>query len=98
MAMPTRAQLDELIRARLTDDPDFRAHLLADPRAAVSEVVGVDLPDIVEVEVHEESLTQVHIVIEASPAPGELDEDDLELVAGGGMCWDDCGGCAGTGP
>ncbi|MDQ1249362.1 MAG: hypothetical protein QG597_3737 [Actinomycetota bacterium] len=91
MAIPTRAELDTMLRERLAADPDFRAAVLADPRAAISQLVGVEIPDIVTVTVHEESLTDVHVVL---PAParseGEITEDDLELVAGG-ACWtNDC--------
>jgi hypothetical protein len=97
MAIPTRAELDALLQDRLAADPAFRDQLLADPRGTVSELAGIDLPELVQVTVHEESLTSVHLVVPAStPASsGELSEEDLELVAGGGMCWDDCAGCSG---
>jgi hypothetical protein len=91
MAIPTRAELDAIIRERLTSDPEFRTALLADPRGTVSALVGVDLPDLVTVTVHEESLTNIHLVLPAAPSAGELADDDLELVAGGGACWDNCG-------
>ncbi len=93
MAIPTRAELDDLIRARIAEDPGYRDTLLADPRAAVSALVGIDLPDIVTVTVHEESLTSIHLVVPASPAPGELSDDDLELAAGGDQCWDNLTAC-----
>jgi hypothetical protein len=48
----------------------------------LSEVVGFDIPDSVQVVLHEESLTQIHLTIPASPA---LSDADLELVAGGGV-------------
>ncbi|MDQ1249361.1 MAG: hypothetical protein QG597_3736 [Actinomycetota bacterium] len=91
MTIPTRAELDAMLRDRLASDPDFRAVVLADPRAAISALVGIDIPDMVTVSVHEESLTDIHVVL---PAPahseGEIAEDDLELVAGG-VCWtNDC--------
>lgn len=87
MAIPTREELDDLIRERLAADPAFRDALLADPRGTVSALVGVDLPDLVTVEVHEESLTSVHLVLPPSPTRDALSDDDLELVAGGGVCW-----------
>jgi hypothetical protein len=91
MAIPTRAELDALVRERLDSDPDFRAALLADPRAAISSLVGMDIPDVVTVTVHEESLTDIHLVVAAPVVDdGEIHEDDLELVAGG-VCWtNDC--------
>ena len=90
MAIPTRAGLDALIQERLATDPSFRAALVSDPRAAVAELVGVDIPDQVTVTVHEESLTSIHLVLPSANAAGELADDDLELV-GGGMCWGHCG-------
>lgn len=89
MAIPTRAELDALIRERIAADPGFRDALLADPRAAVSEITGVDLPDVVKVTVHEESLTDVHLVLPPG-TDGVIADDDLELVAGG-LCWGHCG-------
>ena len=93
MSAPTRAGLDEAIRNRLASDPAFREALLADPRAAVSELLGVELPDTVTITVHEESLTDVHLVIPAA-ATDEMTDADLELVAGG-VCWSNC--CAACG-
>lgn len=89
MAIPTRADVDALIRERLASDPDFREQLLADPRGTVSALVGIDLPDVVTVSVHEESLTHLHVVLPAVPAGSELSDEDLELVAGGAVCWAD---------
>lgn len=86
MAVPTRAGLDAAISERLASDPAFREALIADPRAAVSELLGVELPDAVTITVHEESLTDVHLVIPAHNAEGQISEDELELVAGG-ACW-----------
>ena len=91
MAIPTRAELDGLIHNRLATDPGFRDALLADPRTAVAGLLGVKLPDFVTFEVHEESLTHVHLVIPAQTSSGVISDQDLEMVAGGGACWDNCG-------
>lgn len=40
-----------------------------------------DIPEYVQVILHEESLTQIHLTL---PAAEALTDDDLELVAGGG--------------
>jgi hypothetical protein len=91
MAIPTRADVDAMVRDKLATDPDFRAALLADPHAALSALVGMTIPDTVTINVHEQSLTDIHLVIPQQSAPaGELNEEDLELVAGGGACWDNC--------
>ncbi len=89
MSIPTRAELDTLVRECLANDPDFRAALLADPRAAVSKLLALALPDAVRIDVHEETLTHIHLVIPATFANGEISDDDLEQVAGG-VCWGNC--------
>lgn len=90
MAIPTRAEIDALIRQRLAEDPDFRQALVDDPRGTLSGLVGTALPDVLKVTVHEESLTDVHLVI--PPSVDEISEDDLELVAGG-LCWINTSSC-----
>ena len=84
MAAPTRAEVDQLLRQRLSTDPDFRDALIADPRAALSDLVGITIPASVKVNVHAESLTEIHLVLPRDPnASGELQEDDLAAVTGG---------------
>jgi len=81
MAVPSRSEVEAIIAERIAADPTFRDTLLADPRAVLFEVVGFDIPDSVQVVLHEESLTQIHLTIPASEA---LSDDDLELVTGAG--------------
>lgn len=90
MAVPTRAELDALVAQALADNPNLRDRLLSDPRATLSEIAGVDVPEFITVTVHEESLTDVHLVI--PPSVDEITEDDLELVAGG-LCWINTSSC-----
>ena len=87
MAVPTRTEVEAVLAERIAADPAFRDALLADPRGVVSGVVGFDIPETVQVVLHEESLTQIHLTI---PPSEVLDDIDLELVAGGGMCWSNC--------
>ena len=90
MAVPTRSQVEAIIAERTAADPAFRDTLLADPRAVLSEIIGFDLPDTVQVVLHEESLTQIHLTV---PASQVLTDDDLALVAGG--VWTDYCACGG---
>ena len=85
MAVPTRSEVEAIIAERIAANPGFRDTLLADPRAVLSEVIGFDIPETVQVVLHEDSLTQIHLTI---PSSDELADDDLELVAGG-VCWSD---------
>lgn len=75
-----RHEAEVMIAERIASDPGFRDRLLADPRAVLSEMVGFDIPDSVEVVLHEASLTQIHLTI---PSVHGLADADLDLVSGG---------------
>ena len=93
-------QIQEVL-ARSTTDWEFRQKLLSDPREAIAEHTGQNLEDIPE------TLDLVFIENEADatvvlPDPvdeeTELDEDELEAVAGGGTpLFVAAGAVAGTG-
>ena len=83
MAVPTRQDLDRLINERLASDPSFAEALTANPRAAIAQLVGMELPGALVIDVHRESLAHLHIVIPVLDTQGELSENELELVAGG---------------
>ncbi|MFM7599306.1 MAG: NHLP leader peptide family RiPP precursor [Actinomycetota bacterium] len=80
MDVPTRSEVEAMIAERIAADPGFRDTLLANPRAVLSEVVGFNIPDTVQIVLHEESLTQIHLTL---PAADALTDTDLELVDGG---------------
>ena len=63
-------------------DEGFRARLTADPKAAIKEALGVDLPGSLAVHVHEESSRSAHIVL---PPSADLTDADLEGVAAGNV-------------
>ncbi|MCY3880202.1 MAG: NHLP leader peptide family RiPP precursor [Rhodobacteraceae bacterium] len=76
---------DEM-RRRVTDkaivDPDFRSMLVSNPRQAISEELGVDLPDDVEIKVHESSADTLHLALPTT----EISEEQLEAIAAGRCC------------
>jgi hypothetical protein len=84
-----RNEILAAVRERAESDAAFRALLLADPAAAMSDVLGMPIPSGVRISVHEESPTDIHLVI---PAVNNLDDADLELVAGG-TDWSASGFC-----
>ena len=79
--MTTATELKTRIMTRASEDGDFRAHLLADPKAAISSELGRTIPEGFDVVVHEDGATTAHLVLPPSP---ELTEAELANVAGGG--------------
>ena len=68
------------ILTKAKDDSDFRARLLADPKGTVEAELGVTTPDALALHVHEETATDLHLIL---PADKRLRQEDLEAVAGG---------------
>ena len=82
--MTTATELKSRILNKAEEDSDFRAHLIADPRAAIASEVGAVVPDGFDIVVHEDSATTTHLVLPPSSA---LTEAELETVAGGHHKW-----------
>ena len=78
--MTTATELRSRILSKAAEDDDFRALLVADPKAAISSEIGTEIPEGFDVVVHEDSATTAHLVVPPSPA---LTEAELETVAGG---------------
>ena len=77
--MTTANLLKDRILSKAAEDARFRAHLIADPRAAIWAETGASIPDGFDLVVHEDSATTSHLVL---PPSGELTEADLKAVAG----------------
>ena len=80
MSTKTMSELREQVVERATMDEEFRARLLAGPKAAIEEELGVKIPDGFTVEVHEDVEDTSHLVL---PPPAALGESELGQVAGG---------------
>ena len=78
--MTTATELKAKVLTKAAEDGDFRARLIADPKAAIASEVETTIPDGFDVVVHEDSATTAHLVLPPSEA---LTEADLEMVAGG---------------
>ena len=78
--MTTATELKDRILSRAAEDDNFRAHLIADPRATISAETGATIPDGFDVVVHEDSATTAHLVL---PPSGQLSEAEMESVTGG---------------
>lgn len=76
----TADELREHLIDKATTDEAFRAQLIADPKAAIKEELGLALPPGFNVKVHEEAPDTSHVVLPPSAALGE---EELEQAAGG---------------
>ena len=87
-AIPTRAELEAKLAERAWTDDAFRAELQRDPAATIRRALdayGLVLPEGVTVHLHEETPTELHLVLphDFSNADLALDDEALDLVAGG---------------
>lgn len=74
-----RKRVSELVHRRLVDDPAWRAVLVANPRAAVGELLGTELAESVTVTLLQDTPNEIHLVLPSD----ELDLTDLDSVGGG---------------
>jgi hypothetical protein len=59
-------ELDDLIR-RAWQDAEFKRQLLDAPRATLEAALGVVLPDELQIYIHEQTPTEVHLVLPMRP-------------------------------
>ncbi len=87
--MPThnhsRREIEERLIEEASQNSSFRQQLLADPRRAISEMLGIALPPGMTITVLEEQPGQHYLVLpSAHPPVDALPLDDLELALVGG--------------
>ena len=80
--MTTATELKSRVLSKAGEDNVFRAHLIADPKAAIASEVGTVVPDGFDIVVHEDSANTAHLVL---PPSSELTEAELGTIAGGSM-------------
>jgi hypothetical protein len=83
-----RVEMERRLIQRSLEDEDFRQRLLDDPKGTVEQELGGRLREGVEVRAVEETADTIYLVLpSASPLGGEggeLSDEALESVAGGG--------------
>ena len=84
MAEPmTRGTIQDLLAKFATENPQYREALLANPKKVIEEQLATSLPEGLEVKAIAESADTAYVVIPHVASEGELDDADLEKVAGG---------------
>ena len=80
-------QTAEEMRAHLTskaaEDADFRQQLISDPKGAISQELGITIPDSMEIRVHESDIQTIHLAL---PVSGDMTEEQLEAISAGLSC------------
>ena len=78
--MDTRETLVEKLITKTEEDTEFRGRLMANPRSALKEVLGIEVPGDFKVVIHEDDARTAHLVL---PASKELTDAQLQQAAGG---------------
>ncbi len=81
----TTHEMQIRLQDRVGNDEEFRSRLQADPKAAIRDELGVQIPEGFTIHVHEESASEAHLVI---PAPAQaLSDEEMKMASGGGDIW-----------
>lgn len=70
------ALLQTQIIQKAWQDPSFKAKLLADPKAAIQEALGVIIPDHIKIKTVEENSDEFYLVL--PPNPSEVIKSDIK--------------------
>ena len=65
--MTSGALFQSQVVEKAWQDPSFKAKLLANPKAAIQEALGVTLPDHIKIKTVEESTDEFYVVLPPSP-------------------------------
>jgi hypothetical protein len=93
----TRRDVELQLIRRAWTDAAFAQQLQENPRQAVEQALGVELPESITIQVLQEMPTTLFLVVPPQPdtlPEGELTDADLAEVAGGASAWGSCGNCS----
>lgn len=76
-------EIQEKVMTQAAKDENFRREMLTDPKGTFAKYSGQQLPDELEIKVHEDTKDILHLVLPPDLSGMELSDEDLEKVAGG---------------
>ena len=82
-SMLTAEEMRQHLTEKAVEDSDFRRQLITDPKGAIHQEFGIDIPENIEIKVHESDMSTVHMALPPSPV---LDEEQLEAISAGLCC------------
>ncbi len=86
--MKTKQVIEMQLIEKAMKDPDFRKRLLENPKAVIQEMTGFELSPSLNLRILEEDPHTVYLILPFIPSQlneNELDETELERIAGGGQ-------------
>lgn len=75
----SEAILKNQVIQKAWEDPSFKQKLLADPKEALREALGIQLPDNITLKTVEEGSNEFYLVIPPSPSSGVMKTDVTTL-------------------
>ncbi len=84
--MKSVTEMREHLIEKAGDSEEFRARLISEPKAVISEEFGVTMPENFNLHVMEDDAENSYLVL---PPPSRLTEEQLEAASGAYYDWDD---------
>ena len=72
------------LTSKAIEDENFRQMLVGDPKGAIRQEFGIDVPDYMNIVVHQSTTQEIHLALPATG--GELNEEQLEAISAGLSC------------
>ena len=79
----TRGEIQDLLAKFAAENPSYRDALIADPKKVIETQLNTSLPEGMTIKAVAETSDTAYVVIPHVAGEGELDDADLEKVAGG---------------